>query len=50
MAKEINLSKKEWEILDKALVEYEKNHYESEDDKWQDIVNSLQDKIREEIK
>ena len=29
------------EMIYKALQEYEKNHYESEDDKWQEQVNKL---------
>lgn len=29
------------EIIKKALVEYEENHYETEDDEWQKIINNL---------
>lgn len=28
-------------IIKKALIEYEENHYEAEDDKWQEIINDL---------
>jgi hypothetical protein len=31
----------EIEIIKKALVEYEENHYETEDDEWQRIINNL---------
>lgn len=29
------------EMIYKALVEYEENHYEMEDDKWQKQINKL---------
>ena len=29
------------EIIYNALVEYENNHYESENDKWQETINDL---------
>ena len=44
-----NLTKKELEILDKALEEYEENYYAGKDQKWQKIVNSLKDKIATEL-
>ncbi len=28
-------------IIKKALIEYEENHHQSEDDKWQEIMNDL---------
>lgn len=32
------------EMIYKALVEYEENHYEMEDDKWQKQINKLIEK------
>ena len=32
------------QVIHDALVEYEENHYETEDDEWQELVNSLIEK------
>jgi hypothetical protein len=42
--------KEELEMILKALTEYEKNHYESESNKWQVKVNNLINKIEENKK
>ena len=34
-------TEKELEIIKNALVEYEENHYEMENDVWQDTINGL---------
>lgn len=34
-------TEKEINIIKNALIEYEKNHYEMEDNIWQDIINNL---------
>lgn len=34
-------TEQEIEIIKKALVEYEDNHYETEDEKWQETINDL---------
>lgn len=40
------------EIILQALVEYEENHYESEDDKWQRqitrLISDYKNKVRQE--
>lgn len=36
-----NFTEKELEIIKSALVEYEKNHYETKDEEWQDNINNL---------
>jgi hypothetical protein len=41
----MKFTKIELEILDQALTEYEENHYQSEDDSWQKIINNLMIKI-----
>jgi len=46
--KKINFNKKQLEILNKAVKEYEENHYDMEDDKWQEEINTLYFKIVEE--
>lgn len=38
------------EIILEALIQYEENNWESEDDKWQDKVNDLIDEYREKVK
>lgn len=43
---DLKINKKEQKTLYKAITEYEENHYETEDDKWQDIVNNLSIKLR----
>ena len=35
------LTKKDKEIIKKAIIEYERNHYESENQEWQDVINKL---------
>ena len=44
----MNISKQEKVILKKALVEYEKNHYEYEDEDWQKTINSLINKVEQD--
>lgn len=36
-----DFTKKEIEIISKALIEYENNNYESEDNEWQETINNL---------
>lgn len=38
------------EIILEALIQYEENNWEGEDDKWQDKVNDLIDEYREKVK
>lgn len=38
------------EMVLNALIEYEENHYESEDDKWQKQINRLMSEYRNKVK
>lgn len=37
------------EMVLNALIEYEENHYESEDDKWQKQINRLMSEYRNKV-
>jgi len=37
----MELNKKEVELVKKAIIEYEENHYESESNLWQVKINKL---------
>jgi len=41
----MELTKTEKEIISKALKEYEENHYSSESQDWQKIINCLMEKF-----
>ena len=38
----------EMQIIRNALIEYEENHYQYEDGKWQNTINDLIDYFRKE--
>ena len=42
----LELNEEEVKILKNAINEYEENHYESEDDKWQYTINNIVIKLR----
>jgi hypothetical protein len=42
----MKFTKKQIEMLKIAIREYEENHYSSEDDKWQVVVNNLIEKLK----
>jgi len=44
----INFNRKELDILLKATTLYEKEKYDSEDEKWQKTINNLIDKLIKE--
>jgi len=38
------------EIILEALIQYEENNWESEDDEWQDTINALISEYRGKVK